>query len=280
MEIEKELKPNEIIVSSTDKAGIINYANYEFSKMCEYSKDELYGQPHNIIRHPDMPKAVFRYMWEQLFLKKTVTAYVKNYTKDKKKFYWVKAMIYPIVKGGEIVQLTSYRTRPSRDAIKQVEQIYKLLNDDTKSIEYNLQLFYDFLKERNLTYDQFINRLNENKQVTNNKLLNIDKIKLKADHILFRSAVESAIKKGQKNIVITDSNSCNLGKKLLTLESEHFAKDDRFIKVNQLHDLVHVQLQSYVDANLVQRDTIMNEIHTNVDKLFKMLDDLIDHLRL
>ena len=278
MEIEKELKPSEIIVSSTDKTGIINYANKEFVKMCEYSKDELYGQPHNIIRHPDMPKAVFRYMWEQLFLKKTVTAYVKNHTKDKKKFYWVKAMIYPVVKNGEIVQLTSYRTRPSREAINQVEQIYKLLNDDTKSIEHNIQIFYNFLKERNLTYEQFINRLNENKQVLNSKLLSINKVKLKADHILFRSAIESLVKKGENNIEIIGSASCAFGKELAKLENEHFAIDDRFLKIKQIHDLIHNQMQVFVDTNVNQRDVIISEVHHNIDELFKIMDDLTDHL--
>ena len=104
MEIEKELKDNEIIVSSTDTRGIINYANKEFSLMSEYKKTELYGQPHNIIRHPSMPKAIFKYLWDHLINKKTVIAYIKNHTKDKNKFYWTKSIVCPIIKDGKIVQ--------------------------------------------------------------------------------------------------------------------------------------------------------------------------------
>ena len=73
MEIEKKLGERDLIVSSTDKKGIICYVNKTFEDISEYSKDELYGQPHNVIRHPDMPKAVFRYIWNSLSSYKALT---------------------------------------------------------------------------------------------------------------------------------------------------------------------------------------------------------------
>lgn len=83
MEIEKILGDRDLIVSSTDKKGFITYVNSTFSEVSEYTKDELYGKPHNIIRHPDMPKAIFEYAWKNLLDHKPVVAYVKNYIKGK-----------------------------------------------------------------------------------------------------------------------------------------------------------------------------------------------------
>lgn len=111
MEIEKILGERDLIVSSTDKKGKINYVNATFEKISEYTKDELYGQAHNIIRHPDMPKAIFRYLWTCLLDHKPVVGYVKNYIKGNNSYYWVKAVMYPKVVDNEIYKITSYRTK-------------------------------------------------------------------------------------------------------------------------------------------------------------------------
>jgi len=279
MEIEKELNDNEIIVSSTDARGIINYANKEFSNMSEYTKKELYGQAHNIIRHPCMPKVIFKYLWNNLLNKKPVLAYIKNHTKDKKKFYWTKSIVCPIIKDGEIVQFTSYRTKPSRYAINQVEKIYKILRDfeQTNTVEQSLDFFNNFLKERLLTYDTFINKLNEDKQILNDKLLKIDLTKFKVDHILFRSHIESLVFQGEKDIVVTKPNCCDFGIHLEELEHETFAQDSRFLQIKKLHNRIHDEMQTYVDASESNRKPIIDEVHNDIENLFEIMYDLVEH---
>lgn len=279
MEIEKELNENEIIVSSTDTRGIINYANREFSEMSEYKKSELYGQPHNLIRHPDMPKVVFKYLWDNLKNKKTVLAYVKNYTKDKKKYYWVKAVIYPIVKNGEIVQYTSYRTKPTRYAINQINEIYKVLTDyeRSNSVEKSLEYFTKYLSDRLLTYGTFINKLNEDKQILNDKLLQVDITQFKVDHILFRSNIESQVNRGEENIEVTKPTCCAFGKQLALLEKETFASDNRFTRIKQIHNRIHQEMQTYVDSSASQREIVIDDVHRDINELFETMYDLVAH---
>ncbi len=281
METEKELNEKDVIVSSTDLKGNITYANKIFCDICEYSTLDLYGKPHNIIRHPDMPKSIFKFAWDNLKNNKTVIAYVKNYTKDKEKFYWVKAVIIPIYKNGKVFQYTSYRTKPNRYAIEQISQIYKVLLDYEirHSMGEALNLLVDYLSQRNLTYDKFMNRLNNNKQVLNDKLLSIDVKQLKVDHIIFRSHIQSHIQKGNMDVKISKPCCCAFGKKLLSLENEIFAKDQRFLQVKQIHEQVHNQMEVYVNTSEGQREIILNNVQQDIDYIFNILDDLINNYR-
>ena len=81
--MEKQLKENDFIVSKTDLRGYITYVNQIFMEMVEYSEAELLGQPHNIIRHPNMPKAVYKLLWEKIQNKEEVFAFVENQTNAK-----------------------------------------------------------------------------------------------------------------------------------------------------------------------------------------------------
>ena len=281
MEIEKKLQPHDIIVSSTDLKGKIIYANSVFCDMCEYSIDGLMNKPHNIIRHPDMPKCVFKFAWDTIQAQKTIVAYVKNYTKCKKKYYWVKAIISPIIKNGVIDHYTSYRTRPTQYAIDQISQIYKILLDyeRTHSMDEALNLLVDFLKQRNLTYDQFIYKLNTDKQVLNDKLLSIDINQLRIDHIVFKSKIMSQVQQNISNIKVQEACCCDFGKKLAMLEHEPFARDQRFIQVKLLHESLHTQLEQYISASSDMRLTILKHLQNDLDKLFDTLIDLIDNYK-
>ncbi len=99
---EAELKAREALlqkaclVSETDRKGIITYANDKFCEVSGYSLDELLGQPHNIVRHPDMPKETFREMWRTIGRGKTWRGIIKNKRKDGKP-YWVDATIAPVL---------------------------------------------------------------------------------------------------------------------------------------------------------------------------------------
>lgn len=119
----------ELIVSRTDLKGIITYANETFALISGYSIDELVGKPHNIVRHPDMPKSIFKELWKSLETKGSWSGIVKNLRKDEG-FYWVYAEISEVIKDGNLVEYKSIRTPISfEDKIK-----YQLLYDEIKKM--------------------------------------------------------------------------------------------------------------------------------------------------
>lgn len=276
MEIEKILDDSDLIVSSTDKRGIICYANSTFSRISEYTKKELYGKPHNIIRHPDMPKAMFKYIWSKLLEKEPVVAYVKNYIKGKESFYWVKAVMYPKIKNNEIDKITSYRTKATNFEISQISQIYRNLVDYEKnhSVDESINYFFNFLKQRELSYSQFTNRLNEGKQVLTESLVNLDISQFRADHMVLRSRIESLVEKGYKNIEVLKCDCCDFGKKLQFLEHESFSNEKQFTDIKRLHEKVHNELQSYADDNENKRGSYMDDVYKDIDMLFHDLEEL------
>ena len=112
------------LVSVTDRKGHITYCNPAFIKVSGYSADELLGQPHNIVRHPDMPQEAFRDLWETTASGKLWSALVKNRRKNGD-HYWVKAHVTPISdSAGRILGFMSVRTLPSRTEVAQAEQLY------------------------------------------------------------------------------------------------------------------------------------------------------------
>ncbi|MDD3467070.1 MAG: PAS domain-containing protein, partial [Campylobacterales bacterium] len=130
--MEKTFAEDEIIVSKTDLKGKITYGNELFIKMSGYTEDELLGANHNIVRHPDMPKIVFKTLWDTVQGKKEIFAYVKNMAKDGS-FYWVFANVTPSLDlSGNIIGYYSVRRKPSKKAIETIEPIYKALLDAEK----------------------------------------------------------------------------------------------------------------------------------------------------
>ncbi|MDN5108415.1 PAS domain-containing protein [Aliarcobacter butzleri] len=112
------------LVSETDKDGVILFANSDFCKIAEYNINELIGQPHSIVRHPDMPKVAFQDLWDTVKGGKVWTGYVKNATKSDG-FYWVFATVYPFVtQNGESGYL-SCRRKASNQEIAKAEELYK-----------------------------------------------------------------------------------------------------------------------------------------------------------
>lgn len=107
--IETIVPENELIISRTDLKGNITYANETFAQISGYSVEELIGQPHNIVRHPDMPKRAFKDMWNKLSRGKKWEGVVKNLRKDTG-YYWVHANISGVFKDGKLVEFKSIRT--------------------------------------------------------------------------------------------------------------------------------------------------------------------------
>jgi aerotaxis receptor len=130
--IDEEFKLEQgLIVSSTDLKGIITYANRKFCEIAGYSREELIGKNHNIVRHPDMPRAAFKELWETIQSGKEWTGVVKNLRKDGK-YYWVYSHIVPIEKEGEIVGYTAARRPASQNEINEAIPLYReLLEKET-----------------------------------------------------------------------------------------------------------------------------------------------------
>jgi len=113
------------LISETDTKGIIIYVNRKFVEMSGYSKEEAIGQPHNILRHPDMPKLAFEQMWKTIESGKIWEGYVKNLRKDGK-FYWVIVNIVPkLDNNGKITGYIASRKVPKRPDIQAAEHQYK-----------------------------------------------------------------------------------------------------------------------------------------------------------
>jgi len=121
-----------LIISSTDLKGIITYSNRKFCEIAGYSKDELMGQNHNIVRHPDMPKTAFKELWDTIHAAKEWTGIVKNLRKDGK-YYWVYSHISPILSDGEVVGYTAARRPASQTEIEESIPIYKDLLEKEES---------------------------------------------------------------------------------------------------------------------------------------------------
>lgn len=124
------------LITTTDPKGEITYCNDEFVEISGFSRDELIGQPHNIIRHPDMPPAVFKDMWEYLKAGKAWMGMVKNRAKNGD-HYWVSAYVTPIRENGQMVGYESVRVQPTRDQIARAERLYGKISAGKLSSSFN-----------------------------------------------------------------------------------------------------------------------------------------------
>lgn len=156
---EMEFEKNDLIISRTDIRGTITHCNNIFAKMSGWTQEELLGSNHNLIRHPDMPKAAYQLVWDSIKAKNEFYGYVKNLRKDGG-YYWVFAYITAdIDESGEIAGYTSYRRYAPKLAIDTMKPIYKLLMDAEKQggIEASVELLGKFLAKHGFSsYDQFI----------------------------------------------------------------------------------------------------------------------------
>ena len=122
-DVEIPFPEDDVLVSKTDAKGIITYANPAFVRISGYSENELIGTSHNIVRHPDMPPAAFKDLWDTMKTGNTWTGLVKNRAKNGD-YYWVKANVTPIVNGDGSVEYMSVRTAPSSEEKAFAEKLY------------------------------------------------------------------------------------------------------------------------------------------------------------
>ena len=113
-----------LILSSTDLKGIITYANRKFCQIAGYDRNELTGKNHNIVRHPDMPKAAFQEVWDTIKSGKEWTGIVKNLRKDGR-YYWVYSYIAPVVNNGEVTGYTAARRPATQSEVDEIIPAYQ-----------------------------------------------------------------------------------------------------------------------------------------------------------
>ncbi len=126
--VEREFRDGETIVSKTDLKGVITYVNPYFCEMSGYTAQESVGQPHNFIRHPDMPSEAFADLWDTLKKGKPWSGMVKNRCKNGD-FYWVEANVTPIRENGQTVGYLSVRSKPSRTQVEAAARVYQEIGE-------------------------------------------------------------------------------------------------------------------------------------------------------
>lgn len=161
---ERFFPEDELIVSKTDLTGKITYANRTFQAVAGYREEELLGQPHSIIRHPDMPRAVFAYLWQTIAAGEEVFAYVKNMGKSGD-HYWVFAHVTPTFDpvSRAIVSYHSSRRVPSRKAVDSAAAVYAALlaeearhSDRRAALAASLDLLTRTLQGAGMGYERFV----------------------------------------------------------------------------------------------------------------------------
>jgi PAS domain S-box-containing protein len=160
--VERKMRENDFIVSKTNPKGIITYGNPIFIEFSGYTEEELLGSQHNIIRHPDMPRAAFKLAWDTIQSGKEFFAYVKNMSKDGG-FYWVFTHITPdFDAAGAIVGYTSVRRCPSAAAVAKIEPVYRAMLEAERAagarsaIEAGTAVLVDVMKQTGLGYEELV----------------------------------------------------------------------------------------------------------------------------
>lgn len=156
--LERTFGQDEIIVSKTDLKGIIIYANDVFVRISGYDEEELLGKPHNIVRHPDMPRCIYKLLWERIKSGNEIFAYVVNRAKNND-FYWVFAHVTPVFAGGSsAIGYHSSRRLPARTAVDKAIALYAGLRaEEAKGgMAAGTALLERILRDEGCGYDEFV----------------------------------------------------------------------------------------------------------------------------
>lgn len=162
--IEKQFGETEILVSRTDKDGYITYCNAFFRDITGYANKSLVGQPHNCMRHPEMPRSIFKILWDGLEERRDMFAYMKNLTTTGD-HYWTFARISPSRDDkGEVVGYEASSRAPNRTTVREViAPLYKRLcdieskfDDADKSLEAGCAHLSALLQEKSTSYRRFV----------------------------------------------------------------------------------------------------------------------------
>jgi len=162
--IERRFGDDELIVSKTDTRGRITYANSVFLRVAGYREEEVMGMPHNLIRHPDMPRSVFKLLWDTIQEGDEIFAYVVNLAKDGS-HYWVFAHVTPSFgPTGAIVGYHSNRRTPAPQAVASASAVYTELRaaeakhsgDPVQALQAGTDRLLEILADAGVSYSEWV----------------------------------------------------------------------------------------------------------------------------
>lgn len=159
----KEIKidSNTMIVSKTDEKGIITYGNSNFVEISGYKETELIGSPHNILRHPDMPKAIFYFMWESIKNGRNITAVVKNLAHNGDHYWVVTDFEIKRDQNMRVRNYIAFRQVAPKNVVKEIEPLYEKMLDIEKEhgMDESINYLEAYLEEKNMNYNQYIDAI-------------------------------------------------------------------------------------------------------------------------
>lgn len=154
---------DELIVTKTNLKGHITYANDVFLRLSKYPTKQVMGAPHSLIRHPDMPRCIFKLLWDSIQAKKEIFAYVVNMAMDGD-HYWVFAHVTPTLDAQQnVVGFHSNRRKPNPDQVAKIQDLYRQLRTEEQRHDNRkdgmlrgYDMLMGLLKDKGLSYDEFI----------------------------------------------------------------------------------------------------------------------------
>jgi len=160
---ERVMRDDDIIVSKTNLKGLLTYGNDIFCEIADYKVSDILGKPHNLVRHPDMPRCVFKLLWETIQAGQEIFAYVVNRGK-KGDHYWVFAHVTPSFdEGGQMIGYHSNRRKPTQAALQTIRNLYTtLLQEENRhgnrrdAAQAGYDLLQKILKEKETSYEEFV----------------------------------------------------------------------------------------------------------------------------
>ncbi len=161
--VERRLREEEIIVRKTDPTGRIMYVNQTFLKISDFTESDVVGMPHSLVRHPEMPRSVFKLLWETIESGQEIFAYVCNLAKNGD-HYWVLAHVTPTFDAEKnIIGFHSNRRAPDRKVLPTIQELYRLLleeerrhADRRKGLLAATELLQSVVKEKASAYDEYV----------------------------------------------------------------------------------------------------------------------------
>ena len=166
------------IVSKTDIEGNILFVNQSFCDITGYEYDELIGEPHSVVRHPDMPKAIFYMIWKSLLAGMEISAIIKNVAKSGK-YYWVIAdFSMQRNNHGKLETFTSFKRYAPAYVSDSIQELYDAMNysERKRGLEGSLGYLETFLEEKELNYNEYLEELVKPKGILQGLLGNFKKV--------------------------------------------------------------------------------------------------------
>jgi len=300
-----DLLDNHLIISKTDKNGIITYANEAFSKISKFSKDELIGKSHNIVRHPSMPKEFFKKMWESLKKGEIWSGVIKNRAKDGST-YFVKTVIIPITENGEIKEYLALRQDITK-IIKTQKQLaiektllqkvidnsnnIIIIKKNNKIIKVNKRFFEvfpfkslkEFLKSKKNIYELFDDFLPEKEELKfkTGHLFKVSVIDKHNKKRIFNLFVNQFRLKKDKYAVLTLNDITEIeeekekAKKLEKLKSKFLANISHEIRTPLTSLLGYINLLENSDLNSTQKE-YLNIMKKSGEFILEIVNSILD----